>query len=126
MLGLFEEGMDQIQSQSAPNTSTFAGLGLLLVGHGTRDSAGLAEFRELHRLLVERAGELPVESCFLELAEPNISAGIEALLARGVRQIVVAPLLLFAAGHAKRDIPEGVADALQRLSSTNAAAKSAR
>lgn len=102
------------------------GLGILLVGHGTRDSAGLAEFRELHRLLVERAGELPVEACFLELAEPNITAGIEALLARDVRQIVVAPLLLFAAGHAKRDIPEGVADALKQLSQTNAAAKSAQ
>jgi sirohydrochlorin cobaltochelatase len=116
--------MDQNRPQSEPFSGTLASVGLLLVGHGTRDSAGLAEFHELHGLLVERAGEVPVEACFLELAEPDITEGIKALLARGVRQIVVAPLLLFAAGHAKRDIPEGVTDALQQLSQTNEAAKS--
>lgn len=118
--------MSSSQPQSERFPGPMASVGLLLVGHGTRDSVGLAEFRELNRLLVERAGELPVEACFLELAEPDIAAGIEALLARGVRQIVVAPLLLFAAGHAKRDIPDGVADALRQLSETNPAARLAQ
>lgn len=103
-----------------------SGLGLLLVGHGTRDPAGLAEFRQLHQRLVERAGDLPVAACFLELAEPTIIEGLKALLDQGARQIIVAPLLLFAAGHAKRDIPEGVNAALQQLKGSHAAAVGVR
>jgi sirohydrochlorin cobaltochelatase len=121
--GHSEPSMHPPTPSSEPSAGDSAKLGLLLVGHGTRDAAGLAEFRELERLLVERAGELPVSACFLELAEPTIATGIEALLARGVQQLVIAPLLLFAAGHAKRDIPEGVSAALQELSQTVPAAK---
>ena len=118
--------MDSNQSQAEPFTDPRVGLGLLLVGHGTRDPQGLEAFRNLHQLVAERAGKLPVEACFLELAEPDIKAGIEALLERGAQQIVIAPLLLFAAGHAKRDIPEGVAEALRQLSETDEAARAAR
>ena len=84
--------------------------GLLLVGHGTRDAAGLAEFA----VLVERvraAGSQPAEPCFLELAQPTIGEGVARLVDRGVRLVTVVPVLLFAAGHAKRDIPAAVAEA---------------
>ena len=82
--------------------------GLLLVGHGTRDPRGLAEFGMVAELIAQQASEFVVESCFLELAEPNIATGVGELLERGIKRIVVAPLLLFAAGHAKRDIPAAV------------------
>lgn len=90
-------------------------LGLLLVGHGARGEAGRQEFHQFHRLLVERLGDLPVEPCFLELAEPTIDTGLERLVERGARRIIVAPLLLFAARHAKDDIPAAVAIALANL-----------
>src|SRR4051812_42479918 len=54
------------------------------------------------------APRTPVAACYLELAEPSIAQGIEQLIARGVRQVVVLPLLLFAAGHAKEDVPTAV------------------
>jgi sirohydrochlorin ferrochelatase len=50
-----------------------------------------------------------VEGCFLEFAAPDIAAGFERLCERGARDVTVAPLLLFAAGHAKRDIPAQIA-----------------
>jgi sirohydrochlorin cobaltochelatase len=87
--------------------------GLLLVGHGTRDAAGLDEFA----MLVERvraAANQAVEACFLELARPTIGEGISRLVDRGVRRVTVVPVLLFAAGHAKRDIPTAVAEAAAR------------
>ena len=49
---------------------------------------------------------------FLELAEPSIATGLERLIARGAERVVVAPLLLFAAGHAKCDIPLEIARAV--------------
>jgi sirohydrochlorin cobaltochelatase len=85
--------------------------GLLLVGHGTRDPAGLAEFFAAADRIRELAGGRPLAPCFLELATPNIADGVEQLVRSGVTRIVVVPLLLFSAGHAKRDIPAAVAAA---------------
>jgi sirohydrochlorin cobaltochelatase len=84
--------------------------GVLLVGHGTRDADGIAEFL----MLAERVRGLllprPLEACFLELAQPTIGDGLKRLIGLGARRITVVPLLLTAAGHAKRDIPSAVAE----------------
>ena len=87
--------------------------GILFVGHGTRDELGQAEFRQTAQLLRERLPQTAVVDCFLELAEPDIEAGVEKLVRLGVREIIAAPLLLFAAGHAKRDIPEAIEKAVR-------------
>lgn len=88
--------------------------GLLTVGHGTRDPRGLAEFLALVDTVADLCPEMAVEPCFLELAEPDIASGVERIAARGVRRLTVMPLLLFAAGHAKRDIPREIAQAAAR------------
>ncbi|HZZ30122.1 MAG TPA: sirohydrochlorin chelatase [Pirellulales bacterium] len=87
--------------------------GLLLVGHGTRNARGLNEFWTVARQVAELADEFVVEPSFLELAEPAIPAAVERLLQQGVERLTVAPILLFAAGHAKRDIPAAVAEAVR-------------
>ena len=99
----------------APRLTTWpADLGVLLIGHGTRDQQGLAEFAELVLGVRRELAPVPVESAFLELATPPIAVGIEQLVGRGVRRLVVAPVLLFAAGHAKSDIPAAVNAALKQ------------
>lgn len=85
--------------------------GVLVVGHGTRDDSGLAEFMATAKAVADAFGEMPVEPCFLELAEPNIAAGLARLVERSVSEVVAMPVLLFAAGHAKHDIPAAVAEA---------------
>lgn len=86
--------------------------GVLLVGHGTRDAQGTAEFLALADLMKRHLAPRAVEACFLELQLPDIATGVRRLRDRGVTSLAVAPLLLFAAGHAKSDIPEAVAAAL--------------
>ncbi len=81
---------------------------LLLVGHGTRDACGLAEFQCTAALVRDGAGGRLVEACYLELAGPTIAEGVARLAEAVVERITVAPVLLFAAGHAKRDIPAAV------------------
>ncbi|HTN76558.1 MAG TPA: CbiX/SirB N-terminal domain-containing protein, partial [Pirellulaceae bacterium] len=88
-----------------------AGRGLLVVGHGTRSEQGCAEFLETVQCVAQRLPQVAVQAAFLELAEPTIGAALAQLAARGVRRVVVMPLLLFAAGHAKQDIPQAVAEA---------------
>ena len=50
--------------------------GLLLVGHGTRDPAGQAEFVELTSRIRARLPSIPCQACSLEFAEPNIEQGV--------------------------------------------------
>jgi len=88
--------------------------GLLIIGHGTEEPRGRAQFARLVELVANRAPQATVEGCFLEFAAPDIAAGFERLYERGARDITVAPLLLFAAGHAKQDIPEQIAAAQSR------------
>jgi sirohydrochlorin cobaltochelatase len=85
------------------------GTGILLVGHGTRDVAGQREFLQTAEML-RRALLTPVEACFLEIARPTIEQGWRALSGLRVKRIVVAPVLLFAAGHARHDIPQVITD----------------
>ncbi len=83
---------------------------LLIIGHGTRSSLGVAEFGELVDL-VRKSSErqvvppAAVAGGFLELAPPPLSDSVAELVAAGHRHISVVPLVLVAAGHAKGDVP---------------------
>ncbi len=86
---------------------------LLLIGHGTDDPDGLAEY---HRLATQLSKQLMlfVQPCFLELADPPIAQAIDDCARTGYRRIVALPLLLGAAGHQKNDIPVALNEARTR------------
>lgn len=84
-------------------------VGLLVVGHGTADPEGAAETRGVAEAVAELLPGIAVELGFLEVIGPTIADALGRLAERGCREIVAAPLLLFAAGHAKRDVPEAIA-----------------
>ena len=52
-----------------------------------------------------RFPDWPVEHGYLEFARPVIRDGLDRLVAAGARRILAVPGMLFAAGHAKNDIP---------------------
>ena len=79
--------------------------GVMICGHGSRDEDAIAEFTAFARAMAERLPEHVVESGFLEFARPVIRDGLDALRAAGVERILAVPGMLFAAGHAKNDIP---------------------
>jgi sirohydrochlorin cobaltochelatase len=80
-------------------------LGLLICGHGSRNRLAVAEFAELAGALRQRLRPLALEYGYLEFAQPILRDGLEALRAQGVERILAVPAMLFAAGHAKNDIP---------------------
>lgn len=88
--------------------------GVLVVGHGTADPVGAEETREVARKTAAVMAPTPVELGFLEVIGPSIGDGMRELVARGCQRVVVAPLLLFTAGHARRDVPEAVVEAAGR------------
>ena len=78
---------------------------LLVIGHGTKSAAGVAEFSALIDRVRSRAVEADIEGGFLELAPPPIQEAVVRLVEAGHRSIDVVPLVLVAAGHSKGDIP---------------------
>jgi sirohydrochlorin cobaltochelatase len=84
--------------------------GILLIGHGTREKQGTDEFFELSQRLANLC-PYPVAASLLEFQEPTIAQAWDSLVRQQVQHIHVAPLLLFAAGHAKSDIPDEIAKA---------------
>lgn len=77
----------------------------MVCGHGSRDEGAVAEFEKLAVAIRDRADGIPVEYGFLEFATPVIKEGLAALVEQGVTDVLAVPGMLFAAGHAKNDIP---------------------
>jgi sirohydrochlorin cobaltochelatase len=90
---------------AAPLHGAHGPIGVLVCGHGSRNRLAVEEFARLAAALRERLAPLPVEHGYLEFARPILRDGLEALRQRGVKHILAIPAMLFAAGHAKNDIP---------------------
>lgn len=87
---------------------------VLLVGHGSRVPAGNEELLRFTGQLAARRPELKIETCFIELASPSILGGIAKCVEDGATQIYVVPIILFAAGHSKLDIPMAIDEAKRK------------
>jgi len=79
--------------------------GVMICGHGSRDENAVHEFENMALAIRDRLAPLPVEFGFLEFAKPIIRDGLDSLRAQGVKHVRAVPGMLFAAGHAKNDIP---------------------
>lgn len=79
--------------------------GIMICGHGSRAKSAEEEFSLLAKGLRARYPDIPVEYGFLEYSAPNIHMGLDRLRDAGVDEIVAVPGMLFAATHAKNDIP---------------------
>ncbi len=77
---------------------------LVLVGHGSRDPEGVAQYVRFARAVAARLA-VPVYPCFLELADPPIAVALEQAVSQGATHVAVVPLFLGPAGHQKNDVP---------------------
>lgn len=80
-------------------------LGVLICGHGSRNRLAVEEFAQMVEALRPKLAPMPVEHGYLEFARPILRDGLEALRQKGVTRVLAIPAMLFAAGHAKNDIP---------------------
>lgn len=80
-------------------------IGVLVCGHGSRNRLAVAEFAALAEALRRDLDPVPLEYGYLEFARPILRDGLDALRDQGVEHVLAVPAMLFAAGHAKNDIP---------------------
>ena len=83
---------------------------LLLVAHGSRRTQSNEEIIQLTAKVAELADSRfdLVDCAFLELADPSITQGIDALVKQGAKSILVVPYFLARGTHVASDVPEQV------------------
>ncbi|MBB4843806.1 sirohydrochlorin cobaltochelatase [Paucibacter oligotrophus] len=86
---------------------------ILLVGHGSRERAGNDEIEHFTAHWREQHPAWRIELCFIEFAEVELEEGLERA-AQGAGRVIVAPLILNAAGHVRTEIPGHIARARLR------------
>ncbi|MGR3660043.1 MAG: sirohydrochlorin chelatase [Paracoccaceae bacterium] len=81
-------------------------IGVMICGHGSRSQAAVDEFAVLaEKLPALLPDEWETDYGYLEFANPLIRDGLDRLRAKGCDRILAVPGMLFAAMHAKNDIP---------------------
>ena len=78
---------------------------IVLAAHGSRDPRAIEEVEALVALMKARSPERTITHGYLEFARPTIEEGVRSAIQAGMRPIVMLPALLFAATHAKNDMP---------------------
>lgn len=76
----------------------------LLVDHGSRREEANAQLERTAEAMRKRVDE-PVLVAHLEIAPPDVGAGIDACVATGATEVVVLPYFLTPGRHSRDDIP---------------------
>jgi sirohydrochlorin ferrochelatase len=84
---------------------------LVALAHGSRDPRSAQTIKALVDEVKAARPDLRVEPAFLELSRPSFDTVVDRLVKAGYDEIVVVPLLLTRAYHAKVDVPEAIAAA---------------
>jgi sirohydrochlorin ferrochelatase len=87
---------------------------LVALAHGSRDKRSAATITELVREVRSLRPDLRIEKAFLDLSRPDFQTVVDRLVKAGYDEIVVVPLLLTEAHHAKVDVPDAVTEATAR------------
>jgi sirohydrochlorin ferrochelatase len=88
---------------------------LVAVAHGSRDPRSAATVAALLDVVRAQRPSLTVRAAFLDLSAPRVPDVLTALAADGHRDVVIVPLLLGSAFHARVDLPTLVSEAHARL-----------
>ena len=85
---------------------------LVALAHGSRDPRSAATIKALVAEVKAMRPDLRIETAFLDLSKPSFDTVVDRLVKAGHDEIVVVPLLLTEAYHAKVDVPEAIAAAM--------------
>jgi len=99
---------------------------ILLIDHGSRRDAANEMMNCMANLVQAMAGpDVVVRYSHMELAEPSISAGVQACVEAGATELIVFPYMLSPGKHSTGDIPRMVAEAAEPYPGLNVRVTSA-
>jgi sirohydrochlorin ferrochelatase len=87
---------------------------LVALAHGSRDPRSAATIKALVDEVKAIRPDLTIERAFLDLSRPSFDTVVDRLVRKGHEEIVVVPMLLTQAFHAKVDVPQAIKEAAER------------
>ncbi|MFD6400320.1 sirohydrochlorin chelatase [Nocardia sp. NPDC060249] len=90
------------------------GPALIAVAHGSRDPRSAATMAAVVAEVAAARPDIPVRLAFLDLSTPSVDEVVDDLAAQGHTDVIVVPLLLGNAFHARVDLPALLAEATRR------------
>ncbi|MDO5290962.1 MAG: CbiX/SirB N-terminal domain-containing protein [Pseudomonadota bacterium] len=93
-------------SSAASNTLALPRQGIVLLAHGSRDTAWRAPIETLAQRARTLAPEARIICAYLSLTEPSLPQAVQSLQAQGVTHIAVWPMFLGMGRHARDDLPQ--------------------
>ena len=88
--------------------------GILIVAHGSRAKKTEDAMNTIVEMAMAKIGDTPCELAYMEFGEINIDKGLQLLVDKGVTKIKLVPYFLFEGMHIRKDIPEEVAEFLEK------------
>lgn len=82
--------------------------GIIILAHGSKQKSGNEGLSRIVGLIREMGEYEEVEAAFLQLAPPGLDEVVRTLVQRGIKKIIIMPLLLFSGNHVLVDIPQAV------------------
>lgn len=79
--------------------------GIVYIGHGSRLQEGNKQFIHFIQSVINERSERIQKIGFLELTTPTVQDAIVEAITEGATEVLIVPVLLFAAAHYKHDIP---------------------
>ncbi len=87
---------------------------LLIIDHGSKRAAANEMLFEMVALVKKERPDLIIHGAHMELEDPSIQMGIEACIRDGATEIIAHPFMLSPGRHAIEDIPDLVAQAIEK------------
>ncbi|WP_428908300.1 sirohydrochlorin chelatase [Niallia sp. Krafla_26] len=88
---------------------------ILYICHGSRVKEASDQAVSFVRKIMKKVDTPIQEVGFLELSHPTVSQSFEHCVNQGATNIIVIPILLLTAAHAKKDIPDEIAHQQKRF-----------
>ncbi|HEY5585645.1 MAG TPA: CbiX/SirB N-terminal domain-containing protein [Ruminiclostridium sp.] len=78
---------------------------ILILAHGSREKSTLDTLEKITQMTKAQLSDVMIETAYMEFCEINLGKGLDILVNKGAKEIVVVPYFLFEGIHIRGDVP---------------------
>lgn len=87
---------------------------ILILAHGSREKKTLDTLDKITSMTKAQLPEVMLETAYMEFCEVNLEKGLDILVGKGAKEIVVVPYFLFEGIHIREDVPGEIKEYLKK------------
>lgn len=86
---------------------------ILILAHGSREKSTLNTLEEITQMTKDQLPNVLIETAYMEFCDINLEKGLDILVGKGAKEIVVVPYFLFEGIHIREDVPTEINEYLK-------------